>query len=131
MASSKAAKFQGMEHFPAFSSFSYPDGTDGKGALVGKVQIHPAAPHTRMAKCSLIAATAGEEIRRKSKILIAVNTQHMEKTKTAIDLLYCLVLSTELEHKTAQSPPVRKSCPEYLFQLIQKTLALNINHSER
>lgn len=80
---------------------------------MGKVKIHPAALHTSMTKCPSMAATAGEEIRTRSKTLIAVNTQHREKTKRAIDLLYCLVLSTGMEPTAAQSHFVRKSCPEY------------------
>lgn len=80
---------------------------------MGKVQVHPAALCTNTAKCLVIAAAAGEEIRRRSQTLIAVNAQHMEKTKRAIDLFYCLVLSTGMEQTAVQSHFVRKSCPEY------------------
>ncbi|KAF4796033.1 hypothetical protein TURU_086626 [Turdus rufiventris] len=110
MACSKAATFQGVEYSPAFSSFSYSNGTDGKGINSGKGANPSCSVCTSMARSPSTAATAAEE--RRSKTLI-VNTQHMEKTKRAIDLLYCLVLSTGMEQTAAQSHFVRKSCPEY------------------
>lgn len=110
MACSKKATFQGMKYFPAFCSFSYSNGTDGKGINSGKGANPSCSVCTSMASSPSTAATAAEE--RRSKTLI-VNTQHMENTKRAIDLLYCLVLSTGMEQTAAQSHFVRKSCPEY------------------
>lgn len=87
----------------------------GRGRRVANVEVQDPSCSTVLsslcvlllpaAECWFIATTAGKEMKKRSKRTV-VSMQHVEKhllTKSAIDLIYCLLPSAGAGKATAQS----------------------------